>query len=255
MNLTDEQRQSLYEDGYLHLPSIVPRDLVNDALRAINSSLGNEGIPPDQLTKFRAQSYCPEITGTPHITNLLNESPLWSVAELLIGEGKIKPVKGGQIALRFPTMDPPRDPGAHIDGMYTPTNGVEKGTIANFTALIGVFLSDVPSSYAGNFTVWPGSHRAYERYFQERGPESLLEGMPEVELNEPVQVTAKAGDAVLAHYQLGHGIAGNASPNIRYGIFFRLHHVDHDTVHWECMTDIWREWAGMQDLAGETARV
>jgi hypothetical protein len=24
--------------------------------------------------------------------------------------------------------------------------------------------------------------------------------------------------------------------------------VDHEAVHWQCMTDIWREWAGMRDL-------
>jgi hypothetical protein len=64
-------------------------------------------------------------------------------------------------------------------------------------------------------------------------------------------VTARAGDAVLAHYQLGHGIAGNASPHIRYAVFFRLWHVDHDSVRMECMTDIWREWAGMTDVLAE----
>jgi len=29
-------------------------------------------------------------------------------------------------------------------------------------------------------------------------------------------------------------------------IFFRLSHADHDALHWECMTDIWREWEGMR---------
>jgi hypothetical protein len=126
---------------------------------------------------------------------------------------------------------------------------VPKGTIQNFTALVGVFLSDVPKPDSGNFTVWRGSHRAYEGYFREAGPQSLLDGMPPVEIGEPEQVVAKAGDAVLAHYQLGHGIAGNASPHIRYAVFFRLSHVDHDGQRWESMTDIWREWAGLRGIA------
>jgi ectoine hydroxylase-related dioxygenase (phytanoyl-CoA dioxygenase family) len=132
--------------------------------------------------------------------------------------------------------------------MYTPTNGVKKGTIGNFTALIGVLLSDLPGPDAGNLAVWPGTHRSFETYFREHGPQALLEGMPQVEMPEPVQITGHAGDAVLCHYQLAHGIAGNASPHIRYAIYFRLSHVDHESVHWECMTDIWREWEGMQEV-------
>jgi len=52
------------------------------------------------------------------------------------------------------------------------------------------------------------------------------------------------------HYMLGHGIAGNVSPNIRYALFFRLMHVDHDRYQWECMTDVWAEWEGMREIVG-----
>lgn len=248
MELSNAQKQELYDDGSVLLPGVIPTEYVHAALQAINASLGTVGLPPDQLTKFRAQSYCPELQRSPVILDLLHATPLWSLAESAIGVGKIQPVKGGQIALRFPSLEPPGTPHAHIDGMYTPTNGVAKGTIANFTALVGVLLSDLPTSDAGNLTVWPGTHRLYERYFQERGPEALLEGMPDVPLPTPKQVTGKAGDVVLCHYQLGHGIASNAAPHIRYAIYFRLHHIDHESLHWECMTDIWREWEGMQHL-------
>jgi len=250
MELTHEQKQMFYEKGYVKLPGIVPRPLIDSALRAINASIGAQGIPPDQLPILRSRSYCPELQSEPAITNLLTASPLWDMAETAIGLGCIKPVRSGQIALRFPSMDPPGEPHAHIDGMYTPTNGVPKGTIGNFTALIGVMLSDLPGDYAGNLAVWPGTHHLFEAYFRDNGPQALLEGMPPVALPEPVQVTGTAGDAVLCHYQLGHGIAGNSSPHIRYAIYFRLSHRDHDSIHWECMTDIWREWAGMRDVVG-----
>ena len=111
-----------------------------------------------------------------------------------------------------------------------------------------VVLSDIPHADMGNLTVWPGSHLAYEQYFRERGPQVLLEGMPNVPLGASRQLTGNPGDAVLCHYQLGHGIGGNSSPSIRYAIYFRLTHVDHDSSHWECMTDIWREWAGMREV-------
>lgn len=254
VELTDAQKHELYDTGLIRLPGIVPRERVETALHAINASLGQEGIDPEQLPVFRSRSYCPELSETPSITDLYNRSPLPALAESAIGRGQVHAFPSGQIALRFPTDGPPRPAMPHIDGMYTPTNGVPAGTIKNFTALIGVFLSDVPHGGMGNFTVWPGSHRVLEQYFREHGPQSLLDGFPEVDLGEPEEITARAGDAVLCHYQLAHGIAGNASPFIRYGIFFRLIHADHEAMHWECMTDIWREWEGMREtLEGKSA--
>ncbi len=247
MIISDAQQQEFYGNGFIKLPGIVPRAVVDAALQAINASLGAHGMAPDQLPTFRAQTYCPTLTDTSSITDLLHASPLWSLAESAVGVGKVRPVRSGQIALRFPTTDTLGDPQPHIDGMYTPTNGVPEGTIASFTALIGVFLSDLPHDNMGNFTVWPGTHRLYADYFRAHGAQALLAGMPRVALPAPTQVTGHAGDAVLCHYQVGHGIAGNSSPHIRYAVFFRLTHVDHDARRWECMTDIWREWGGLQD--------
>jgi hypothetical protein len=248
MQLTDSQRHDLYEAGFLRLPGIVPGELVDNARRAINASLGEHGMSPEQLHIYRSRSYCPELTADAVITDLYNRSPLRKLAEAAIGAGKVCPITSGQIALRFPTLGNRYEPGPHIDGMYAPDNGVQKGTIANFTALVGVFLSDIPHGDMGNFSVWPGSHRALERHFRERGPQSLLDGFPAIDIGAPEQITARPGDAVLCHYQLAHGIAANSSPFIRYGIFFRLTHVDHESVHWECMTDIWREWDSMLEI-------
>ncbi len=247
MNLTDEQKQQLYEHGYVKLPGVVPPERVHTALRAINASIGTRGIDPDKLPTFRSQSYCPELQRDAAITGLLMDSPVWDIAESAIGAGKIQPVNSGQIALRFPSMEPPGEPRPHLDGMYTPTNGVPEGTIGNFTALIGVMLSDLPTGYAGNLALWPGTHHQYQEYFRQHGPQSLLKGMPHIDLPEPEQVTGKAGDVVLCHYQLAHGITGNGSPHTRYAIYFRLFHVEHASLKWESMIDIWREWEGMRD--------
>ena len=136
--------------------------------------------------------------------------------------------------------------------MYTPLNGVPEGQILNFTALVGVYLSDVPADNWGNFTVWPGSHRAYADYFAAEGADALLRGMPPVNLSDPVQLKPHAGDAVLSHYQIGHGIAPNTGPNIRYAIYFRLKRRGHDAIRTEVMTDLWREWDGMAEVVAQT---
>lgn len=247
MELSHAQKQSLVEHGYVHVPGVVPPVMVNAALRAINASVG-AGMNVDDMPRLRAQSYCPELQSDPVITDLLASTPALRLAESAVGRGKLR-YGGGQIALRFPTMqDPPSAPRPHLDGMYTPTNGVPEGEIRNFTMLLGVMLSDLPRPNAGNLAVWPGTHRIYEQFFREQTPQALLSGMPDVPLPPPVQLLGSAGDVVLCHYQLAHGISPNVSPHVRYAIYFRLSHVDHGGQKWEVMTDIWREWEGLRDL-------
>lgn len=249
MKLTYAQKKHFFEHGFVKLPGVVPKIMVDDAVKAINHSLGSEGMNKEDLPTLRAQTYCREITQTPVITDLYNKTPAKDLAESVIGEGKINPVGRGQVALRFPRLnDPVGEPAPHIDGIYTPTNGVKQGVVANFTALCSVLLSDLPNAYSGNFTVWPGTHRQYEKYFQKHGPESLLDGMPPIDMPEPIQVTGKAGDVFLAHYQLAHGIAPNASPNIRYAIFFRLYHQEHQNDWRAPMNDLWLHWPGIREI-------
>jgi hypothetical protein len=245
--LSYAQKSELYTNGFVKLPGAVAPDKVRAALHAINSSLGSNGIDPADR-KLGAQSYCPELRTAAPIVDLLNATTVWSMAESAIGPGRIRPVSSAQMALRFPRSGTPQQPRPHIDGMHSPTNGVPYGVIQHFTALVGVYLNDVDEDFAGNFTVWPGSHHRYEDYFRTHGPQTLLDGMPPVELSEPEQVKVSAGDAVLAHYQLGHGNAENHSPHIRYAIYFRLSHREHDRGRWDSMTDIWKEWEGMRDI-------
>jgi ectoine hydroxylase-related dioxygenase (phytanoyl-CoA dioxygenase family) len=251
LQLTHAQRSQFVEQGYVHVPGVIPRVMVDAALRAINHSVG-EGMNVAEMTRFRAQSYCPELQQNPVITDLLNATPALGLAESMIGAGQIAPATHGQIALRFPTMqDPPAAPRPHLDGMHTPTNGVPAGEIYSFTMLLGVLLSDLHGPFAGNLAVWPGTHHIYERYFRERGPQSLLNGMPDVPIPEPVQLTGAAGDIVLCHYELAHGVATNVSPHVRYAIYFRLSHVQHASQKWDAMTNIWMEWAGLQELVSK----
>lgn len=247
MELNLRQKQEIADKGYVQVPGVVPPLMVAEALRAINHSVG-QGMNVADMNRFRSQSYCPEIQNTPPITDLLKKTPAWDLAESVIGPGRIKPPGGGQVALRFPSRSEPGRAGPHLDGMYSPNNGVPEGTIGNFTMLLGVLLSDVPAPLMGNLTVWPGTHTLYEGYFREHGPQSLLQGMPPVEMPTAEPVTGRAGDVVLVHYQVAHGVGPNVSPHTRYMIFFRLSHVEHDELHWECMTDIWREWEGMRGV-------
>src|SRR5207302_1479359 len=62
MELSYLQKREIYENGYVHLPGVVPRVMVDAALRAINHSVG-EGMNADEMVRMRAQTYCRELTG------------------------------------------------------------------------------------------------------------------------------------------------------------------------------------------------
>lgn len=250
MLLTNDQTTGMYENGFVRLPGILPRCEIGSALQAINFSLGQKGMHPDELPDLRSQSYCREMQTDRAITDLFNATPLSTLSQQFLGEGNVSPVKLGQIALRFPNRPHGGQrcgPVPHLDGMHAPHNGMPPGSFGTFTALAGIFLSDLPAEFCGNFAVWPGTHRSTEAYFQEHGPEKFLEGLPPIELPSPVQITARAGDAVFCHYQLAHSVALNFSPNIRYAIFFRLKHKDHDNHRREVLADIWRDWPAMTE--------
>jgi hypothetical protein len=244
VKLTAAQEGELVRDGYVCIPDLIPAPLIAAALKAINHSLGR-GLPPEQVAVYRSRSFCPELQHASVILDLFHETPARTVAESLLG--RIEDVRSGQIALAFPQMEPPAPAYPHLDGLHTPTNGVPAGEVRSFTLLVGVILSEVGATGAGNLTVWPGSHRLYESYFRERGPRSLLEGMPPVTLSDPVEVTGRPGDVVLCHYQLAHAVGVNTSSDIRYAVYFRVKSRGHDGRRWECLTDLWKEWPGIRE--------
>jgi len=254
MSLSHNHTQQLFERGYTVVPGVIPSLVLRDVLRRINHSLGSKGMNEEDLPYLRARSYCRELQETPEITDLFNHSPLYGLLESAIGAGCVQHNGSGQIALRFPGMkDPPAPPKPHIDGVPTEHNGGTPGQLGSFTALAVILLSDLPEPFMGNFTVWSGTHRSGEAWFREHGPEKLFEvGIPGGDLPEPVQITGKAGDVCISHFQLLHSAAPNASPHVRYAAIFRVKRVNHDTdFHPACYTDIWREWDGMRAFTGE----
>jgi Phytanoyl-CoA dioxygenase (PhyH) len=249
--LTLDQQRALVDEGYLLVPGLVSRERVGAALKAVNHSLGERGIPKDDLWTLRAQTFCPELVSASPILDLYRETGLRALAESALGVGKVRAPTTGQIALRFPQeVAAPRDPHPHIDGMPGPLNGVTPSTIFHFTALGAVFLSDAELPFHGNFTVWPGTHTTLARHFATHGTSGLLTGFPPIAMPPARQVLVRAGDVLLAHYQLAHGAAANIGANIRYAVFFRLFHEAHDPTSTATMTDLWREWGGLSLGAG-----
>ena len=226
--------------------------MIDAARKAINHSIGSVRVHDDDLDNFRTGAFCDELKNAPVLTNLFNRTPLFQIAESLLGEGNVPQAGGAQIALRFPGApdNDPAEPRGHLDGLGSGTNGMAKGVYRRgFTSFAVVYLTDVPEPYSGNFTVWPRSHRFFEDYFKKEGHQVLADGMPKVDLPEgPAQITGEAGDVVIAHHQIVHTAAPNASANIRYATIYRLRHVECEQNGLATYTDIWREWPGIREV-------
>lgn len=249
--LTEKQKQEFVRNGFVHVANVVPPRLVARARRAINNSLGS-GIDPRQLVRFSNQTFCPELREDPRLLRLATTPEAWSHVRALLGDHRVVRPKACQIALRFPLPEGTsrRVTGGHIDGYHTPRNGVpDDGTVRSFTLLLGILLSDVPAPLSGNFTAWPGTHRSLERYFRDHGVDTLEGGEVMslgLRLPKPVPVTGRAGDIVLAHYQVAHTVSPNLSGDIRYMCFFRLSVRGLANHRVESMLDIWRDWPALR---------
>merc|ERR1712137_551618 len=151
----------------------------------------------------------------------------------------------------------------HIDGVrnsHTPVNLLPEGHVMQFSLLVGILLKDLPECFSGNLAVYPGSHLAIQDYVNQNGidPSSLLEVssnddaslIPLKFPHPPKQITGKAGDIVLCHWQLAHTVVPNASPDVRYCVYFRFHHADRQmgVFRPEAMRNCWLEFDSIQKL-------
>ena len=248
--LSHEQKQHFVTEGYVQVPDAIPVEMVEDARRAVNHSIGNVGMGGENAQGNRSAFFCAELLDAPVITDLYNKTDVLTVAEALMGEGNVQPAERAKPYPRFPLPlgEEPDGFRGHLDGIGNGSNGTAKGEYKRgFTAFAVIYLADVAEPNSGNFTVHPRSHTFFRDYFLREGHEVLKNGMPRSDLPEPpVMITGKAGDLILAHHQVVHGACANTSANVRLAVISRLR--QRESIGNDAYTDIWREWPGVRDL-------
>jgi Phytanoyl-CoA dioxygenase (PhyH) len=240
--LSRGQVEEFAERGFLVLPGVVPRELVQDAGRAIDQLIAREPPGDDVRGPY---NYFAEAAQAPELAALLTGSRAFGLAEALTGAGTLVAPWQVQVALNIPPF--PHRPGMHhIDG-FPPGPDGRPGT---FTMLAGVLMSGQRGPDAGNLWVWPGTHLTHAAYFREHGPDAFFAagGYPPIELPGPEQVTGEPGDLLLAHYLLGHNIGGNTSPAVRRAVYYRIKRAGHDRRWREFLADPWLDYDGVRAL-------
>ena len=239
---TQDTVATFRKDGFVRLKNCVSEKLCDDALREINRRLGSNETSVDEM---KARTF-PKHKA---ITNLFNKSAIPIVLQKMLGGKKPYRQGGGQLALRFPGDFTPNQSAKaseqvfrntaqywHIDGCpndFIPGITDHYGKIHNFDCLVGVLLSDVDAPLSGELCTFPGSHHELAEYFSkgdnlERvyqfGNQALPTGKATWKIfkRKPCHCTGKKGDVFLANYLTAHFVAPNASPSIRYAVYFRV---------------------------------
>jgi ectoine hydroxylase-related dioxygenase (phytanoyl-CoA dioxygenase family) len=104
--------------------------------------------------------------------------------------------------------------------------------------------------------VWVGvgSHTVIQPLVKEQLEEQHRAGIfsnevgrkPDIGLGH--QLIARAGDVVLCHQKLAHHGGVNGSDKIRYQVYFRVHHVDHQKYveSGAVLDNLWLEFEGLE---------
>lgn len=252
-----DQLTQFRRDGYLIIPGAAAPLLVKRARSCILTHIGQHGIPPEELPIFRARSYVPKLLASPEerapLRDVLLRSAAWCAVQALVGTIDPSCAEYAQVAIRFPGNFSQRSlsvGGGHLDGIPTEHNGVTGDSIQSFTALVGIALSLQDQPFAGNLTVYPGSHLRCSTFFQSQWSAQESAGVAEAERKlgpghgggwergqfyppkaiediAPTQLCLQPGDAVICHYQLVHAVADNAGDDARMNLYWRIRHPRH----------------------------
>jgi hypothetical protein len=242
---TDADLRRFGRDGYLLVRGVVPEQLLVAADTEIDGLIA-ETAPDDGTASEPGQhAWFPPRRRLPRCEDVLRLSPLIDMARELVAPSTIDHAFDHiQVATTVPGW--PHTPGGpHIDG-----HGPGQEPPHSFTMLAAVLLTDQRRPQSGNLWIWPGSHLEHQRLFRERGSRVLQQTGghaalldPTVELRSPVELLGGRGDALLAHFLLGHNKGGNTASGTRRTIYYRLAVPGH-AERWEStFVDAWTEYA------------
>ncbi|NUR31166.1 MAG: phytanoyl-CoA dioxygenase [Catenulispora sp.] len=245
--LSETQLEEFSERGFLIVPNVVAPEVVERAHQRIDELIAAD--PPAEGHVGHHFYFLPAADEPALIAPLTDQGSAgpsgFSHAEALVGPDVLEAPWQVQVALNIPPH--PLSPGRpHIDARNAEPD--PQAVPNTFTLLAGVFVTDQLTEDSGNLWVWPGTHLTHAEYFRRRGVEAFC-AYPDIELPEPEQVKARAGDLLLAHYLLGHNIGGNfASDTTRRMLYYRVSARGHFDRPERILTEPWYQYDAVRAL-------
>jgi len=225
-SLQPEQIEHFYREGYLVMKNIVPKRVVEDAIKHINLgiaagtiSLGGGSERPFTIAGWWRLQH--------NVHGLLWRSPVFSMIEQLLAPRKVSVPRHSQVRL----LPPRTEKWTQLPMTQWHVDGMDKSN-QSFSCLAGFPLSDWTKPWNGNFVVFPRSHKLIYKAIKELGEGAYCMMRMEKDGDKvrkrrlvpenPVQIIAEPGDAILAHPLLAHRAGPNNGRNIRYAVYMRV---------------------------------
>lgn len=156
-------------DGFVKIESAFDREL---GLRCQEQLWATTGLNPDDPGTWTESLVRVTSMGTTEFTATANTEVLTDAYDALVGVGNWRPRLGlGTFPLRFPSDEPPRDAGWHVEGSFYDADGPRLSLRSRGRALLMLFLfSDVGPDDAPT-AIRVGSHVAVPPVLARHGPD------------------------------------------------------------------------------------
>ena len=129
MLLNNEDKKHFKEFGYLIKRGVIDSERIEAALDVIWENIEEDRNNPETWVG-KGYRVAP-VGGEDALKRIVYSDPVFSMAEELVGKGKLHSDGGAGPHLGFPNSgadwNPPRQ--GHLDGYHTPSNGVPKGVV------------------------------------------------------------------------------------------------------------------------------
>jgi hypothetical protein len=247
--LKDLNKTFLIDNGFIVFDSLLNDEEISEPCNLIEEALTKCGIPKSKEEASKWVKQKSPLQSNKAILGLRSNIKVDALLREIFSD-TILPIKSSQIATRFPGENCTSGLKWHIDN-YTEKDFARRSIPADFTCLLGVYLTDNVAEDAGNFTVFPGSHfqiqsfsrlKGGKEYYRESG---LDEAISALQLQNSFQVKAKRGSVILVHRHLAHLISSpNRSSVPRTIVWFRLR-VKRNYDDNETFLNIWKEWLNL----------
>ena len=237
-HFSNEEKEFFKKNGYIVKQNTISIQLIQQALEVVWQHIDADRNQAESWINAGPKGNLP-CTDHPDIKSLINNSQQFSMAEELVGEGRLEVANYPFCKMIYPTGEsdwqlPER---GHMDGYIRP------GHVDTFTLGITMNLNNVKHQ-GGGFTVWPGTHIIAAEYFKSH---SLLDGKKAYgdQLPQPVEIFGPPGTTCFWHHYLMHEASKNCQTEIRMATVSRLRWKNTREIKFETPDNMWQHWDGL----------
>jgi ectoine hydroxylase-related dioxygenase (phytanoyl-CoA dioxygenase family) len=207
--LSPSQRSTFVDEGFILLPCLIERKIVERASNTQLNLVRNHVAPVDHRFSNHADLLA---CFTHDVRN--------AAAELLGARKELKAPSVAYTMSVFPVQGPWTWPSPHID--HANKEDSHQTFPAPFRVGCIIYLTDSPA-HSGGTVLWPGSQRRLEALARE-DPEryrylwEVNRDLRKVCTNSPVEMTPQAGDVLFYHYLCAHAGSLNTGDHPRLAL-------------------------------------